>query len=279
MSSLASPQPLSEDHEIYMLMLSMLQAGPCRASAALLLREASDHGLLPRGAPSADGEAAAPYSFAELQLRHPCPSDQLRGLLRRVDRRRHQAGSGSMSLLAMHVSEARAAGKGGAEAQVPPLLQQLRRREVGLNARHARRSIERLRPGCAAGLLLGPERFGLRGFVEGHFNAAFCVAFDATGERVITSADDFMIKVWSARSCFLLRSLKGCALVRVRVRARARGRVSTWCARSRGARERRRPAPGAAAPEAATRGSRRPGGCRPFASAVHGLLRCVGPRA
>ena len=42
-------------------------------------------------------------------------------------------------------------------------------------------------------LLVGPERLGLRGVVEGHTNTAFCVAFDPTGQRVFTGADDGMV--------------------------------------------------------------------------------------
>ena len=193
-----------------MLVLSMLHGGPCRGAAALLLREASEHGLLPRGPAGADGAPAQPYSFAQLQLRHPCPVDQLRGLLRRVPRRGGASGGGS--LLAMQVSESTRslAMQGSAEGQAMSLLEHLRRRELGLpRRRQPGRSLDQLRRASASELLLGRERFGLRGFVDGHLHAAYCVAFDATGDRVITSADDFLIKVWSARTCFALRSLKG----------------------------------------------------------------------
>lgn len=85
------------------------------------------------------------------------------------------------------------------------------------------------------------RRFGLRGFVEGkrmteaqlvgsrrneirrrqatdhycadswklgHTQAAYCVVFDRAGERVFTGADDNLIKVWGARNCLLMRTLK-----------------------------------------------------------------------
>lgn len=43
----------------------------------------------------------------------------------------------------------------------------------------------------------------------GHLNAVYCVAFDRTGQRLITGSDDRNVKMWCVRSCFLLCLCRG----------------------------------------------------------------------
>lgn len=64
-------------------------------------------------------------------------------------------------------------------------------------------------PTVSAELRFGTDRFGLRGVVDGHLGAAYCVAWDVAGERAITGADDGLIKVWCTRTCLLLGTLYG----------------------------------------------------------------------
>jgi len=45
--------------------------------------------------------------------------------------------------------------------------------------------------------------------VKGHVQAAYCVTFDKTGSRIITGADDFLVKIWSTYTGDLLFTLKG----------------------------------------------------------------------
>jgi WD40 repeat protein len=45
--------------------------------------------------------------------------------------------------------------------------------------------------------------------VEGHLRDVFCVTFDQTGQRVVTGADDGLIKIWCARTCLVLGVLRG----------------------------------------------------------------------
>ena len=59
---------------------------------------------------------------------------------------------------------------------------------------------------CGAKLLVGRERFGLRGIVLGHTSSCYCAAFDPSGGRVFTGADDHLIKAWDAESCLLLHA-------------------------------------------------------------------------
>jgi len=45
--------------------------------------------------------------------------------------------------------------------------------------------------------------------MNGHRFATFCVLFDRTNSRVITGSDDYLIKIWSAQSGYLLLTLRG----------------------------------------------------------------------
>ncbi|KAJ2323294.1 hypothetical protein GGH92_010944, partial [Coemansia sp. RSA 2673] len=44
---------------------------------------------------------------------------------------------------------------------------------------------------------------------HGHKFATFCVLFDRTGRRMITGSDDYLIKVWCARTGYLINTFKG----------------------------------------------------------------------
>ena len=203
-----------DEGEIYWMMISMLHAGPCRRAAFDLLREATDHGLLPRPPPRAAGEVQPRYTFEELQSRQPCPPDHLRGLLRLVLQQQPAAAAASRSATGappkLSLLNVQAAPRARAQSQVPaPLPRLLSLRELGRGVRPCPAPKERLPPACAAQLMLGHERFGLRGLVEGHSTPAYCVAFDPVGGRVITGADDGLVKVWAVRTCLLTRTLKG----------------------------------------------------------------------
>ncbi|KAJ1912278.1 hypothetical protein IWQ60_009733 [Tieghemiomyces parasiticus] len=64
----------------------------------------------------------------------------------------------------------------------------------------------RIPPACPIALLRNYEELVC---VHGHKYASFCVMFDQTGLRLITGSDDFLIKVWCARSGYLINTLRG----------------------------------------------------------------------
>ena len=188
------------DAELYFLMANFLAAGPCRRAADALQAEIGELGLLP-----------GTDALSSMRRRHSCPPDQLRRLLRRLlelektapDRANHGGATGGgggaerSSLLTI---------VGVTERKTPRALavsQYVRQREL------CGRAPRPLRDSSAAALQVGADRFGLRGVFEGHASAAYCVIFDATGERVFTGADDGLVKAWGARSCLLLRTLRG----------------------------------------------------------------------
>ena len=45
--------------------------------------------------------------------------------------------------------------------------------------------------------------------VLGHKAATYCVLYDSSGARVVTGADDCLVKVWSARTGMLLATFRG----------------------------------------------------------------------
>jgi WD40 repeat protein len=47
------------------------------------------------------------------------------------------------------------------------------------------------------------------GTTMGHAAHVYCLAFDRTGRRVFTGADDNLIKVWSSDFCVLIKTLRG----------------------------------------------------------------------
>lgn len=53
------------------------------------------------------------------------------------------------------------------------------------------------------------SRFRLYKKVMGHLSCVYCVCFDQTGQYVFTGADDHLIKIWSARTGRLLKTLRG----------------------------------------------------------------------
>ena len=186
------------DSELYFLIATFLQTGPCHRAARELQAEVHERGLLPNS-----------ETVDRMRLRYSCPPDQLRRLLRRLldltiseapRGPRVAAGGATLggrenvapdaSLLTM---------VGIAERVVPqtlPVSQFLRQREL-------RGRAAPLTAPSAAALAVGASRFGLRGIFEGHSSAAYCVVFDAVGERVFTGADDGVVKMWGSRSCLL----------------------------------------------------------------------------
>ena len=53
------------------------------------------------------------------------------------------------------------------------------------------------------------QRINIAKSVMGHFMAVYCLIWDKTGQIVITGSDDKLIKMWEARTCRLVRTLRG----------------------------------------------------------------------
>lgn len=45
--------------------------------------------------------------------------------------------------------------------------------------------------------------------IQGHFSAAYCIIFDRTSSLIITGSDDRLIKIWSAKTGYLISTLRG----------------------------------------------------------------------
>lgn len=58
-----------------------------------------------------------------------------------------------------------------------------------------------------------PDLFQELVVMNGHRFPTFCLLFDRANNRVITGSDDYLIKIWSAQSGYLLFTLRGHAAV------------------------------------------------------------------
>ena len=129
-----------------------------------------------------------------------CPPDQLRRLLHRA--LSNDGGLGLLGPLPMD----------GVDSEPRPIVALP---SVLCQREHGAHGVARCGPARAIGartsaeLVVGSARLGLRGVLEGHTSAAFCVCFDPSGERCFTGADDHLVKVWDTRTCYALRTLRG----------------------------------------------------------------------
>jgi WD40 repeat protein len=184
--------------EILALIHNYLLSGPWHRAAAALERDVAEAGVLPL-------TPGTPASLATMR----CPPDQLRRLLARA----HAPGHGT--LLSTQAAGDSAAAHRRLLPLAPPLPAWLGAREMhggrGMRSSAPGRRVQATALGLrtTSELLAGSERLGLRGVLDGHTNAAYCVAFDANCERIFTGADDHLIKVWDCATCFLLRTLRG----------------------------------------------------------------------
>ena len=213
--------PLDLELEMLALVHDFLRSGPWARAAAALETEVAEHRLLPPA--GAGAGPLAPTTLAEMG----CPPDQLRRLLRRLRQPAppqqvsppqlqppaQPPSAGTISLLSVQAGASDVTARTAASARPSQLLPRwLCNREMhGTGGRGGRSHLRRAKlPDRASGaLLMGQERLGLRGIVEGHTSTAFCLAFDPKGERIFTGADDCLVKVWDSSSLYLLRSLRG----------------------------------------------------------------------
>ena len=143
---------------------------------------------------------------AALAVSASCPPDQLRRLLRRGIPVENDS---LLETLPHHAADELVPARPSLS-----LVTSLRQREMGGGGPKLRTtSMAPARPEVSmrgsADLLVGSARLGLRGVFEGHTSSAFCLCFDPNGERLYTGADDHLVKVWDARSGYLVRTLRG----------------------------------------------------------------------
>ena len=87
-------------------------------------------------------------------------------------------------------------------------------RQVGANALLGRRCMPRFLLRDKPPRAMATSQDSKRGLsttksIRGHILPAFCMLIDASGTRIITGADDSNVKVWSASSGMLQRTLRG----------------------------------------------------------------------
>ncbi|KAI8471016.1 MAG: hypothetical protein J3K34DRAFT_520916 [Monoraphidium minutum] len=213
MAAVDARQVLSEPDagEVTQLVLHWLAAGPCRAAAAALEREAQELGLLPkRHAVRGD---AAPQSYRELVAAQPLlPGDALQQLLSQALAAKRQCGAPGAAGLTSLLAEGPLAvipRLAAAARPPPPLALRAPHRAAPLPARLLLQQAGVAAPRQAQPAAFVAAQMRHHTTVRGHRLAVYCVAFDRTGRYVVTGADDYLVKIWDARAGLLAASCRG----------------------------------------------------------------------
>ncbi|XP_064158821.1 bromodomain and WD repeat-containing protein 3 isoform X1 [Anguilla rostrata] len=212
------------ESELYYLISRFLTTGPCRKAAEVLVSELEEYQLLPR---RLDWEGNShPRSYEDLVAanRHVAPDHllqickQMGPILDRevpssVSRVRSLLGTGRHSLLRTAKDCRKVVRKGSFFAA----LHRGRPPEVSLSCRDP----PNLVMVCRGRELTGAQRFSsvnpvsnylhmrLHRRILGHLSAVYCIAFDRTGLRIFTGADDCLVKIWSSFDGRLHSTLRG----------------------------------------------------------------------
>lgn len=213
-----------DTRELYFLITKFLAAGPCREAAEVLRRETGLHGLLPKRIDWEGGEND--QSFDELEKKYPhIGSQHLQKICSRiaplldkefppvVQNVSSLLGAGRQSLLrtAWHINRQwYSIREYAARLHQQPLLDppSFSRQHNIVKALFGReQSGPFTRKLCAGPKLY--DKFQLYRRTLGHLSAVYCVLFDRTGRYIITGADDYLVKIWSALDGRLLSTLRG----------------------------------------------------------------------
>ncbi|KAJ8400340.1 hypothetical protein AAFF_G00397230 [Aldrovandia affinis] len=212
------------ESELYYLISRFLTTGPCRKAAEVLASELEKYQLLPT---RLDWEGNAhPRSYSDLVAanRHVAP-DHLLQICKRIgltlDREVPSGVSGVRSLLGAGrhtlLRTEKDCRKVGRKGSFFAALHRGRPPEVPLSCRDP----PNLVLVCRGRELTGAQRFSsinpvsnyqhmkLHRRILGHLSAVYCIAFDRTGLRVFTGADDCLVKIWSSFDGRLHSTLRG----------------------------------------------------------------------
>lgn len=181
--------------ELYFLIAKFLSRGPLKHTAQTLLKEIETEEVLPRRLDWEGREHAQSFE----QLEHQYPEISHRRLVEVCSRALRLAADSSVPRARLSILGAAAAGARPPRAPVHNVLQRVLSRERGDLAP------ANIRPFPAA-LLRGTS---LQRRTLGHLSAVYCVVF--AGRYVLTGADDFLLKLWSAEDGTLRRTYRGAA--------------------------------------------------------------------
>eukprot|EP00879_Flechtneria_rotunda_P022434 GHRR01023684.1.p1 GENE.GHRR01023684.1~~GHRR01023684.1.p1 ORF type:complete len:388 (+),score=156.34 GHRR01023684.1:1101-2264(+) len=203
--------------EVYQLVLHWLSHGPCRSAAEALLQDVTQQGLLPRHYDVHGGNA--PQDYASLLRQHSrLPPDSLVQLLQQsLTRLQSSAVPGANGLNTLLAEGPLAALPALAAPQQPPRplwlrnptqhaalpLRQLLQQAGMCRANSCSNSASRLP------LQLAAPKYCHHATFRGHGFPVFALLFDKEGKRVVTGADDALIKVWSLETGLLLVTSRG----------------------------------------------------------------------
>jgi len=197
--------------ELYFAVAQFLAGGPCSEAAAALRREIGSHGLQLERTDWKGKQHA--LTTEQTQKRYSHVNGSFLGALTELSCRalgdKSPTGVPVDSILRPppHTAVRNAPGGAAAAAAAPaPDTGVLR---VALHKQRAGGMVGATRvPNLSRRPLWGKlhELYQLSGH---HGLPCYCIAFDPSGDRIVTGADDHLVKVWSARTGVLLATLRG----------------------------------------------------------------------
>lgn len=216
--------PGLDQRELYFLITKFLAAGPCREAAEVLRREIGLHGLLPKRLDWEGEEHDQDFDELESKYQHIGPQ-HLEKICSRVvpllDKEfppvvknvSSLLGAGRQSLLrtAWHITRQwYSIREYTVRFHQEPIMDppQFTRQHNIVKALFGRETSGPInRKQCAGPKLY--DKLQLYRRTLGHLSAVYCVLFERTGRYIITGADDYLVKIWSATDGRLLSTLRG----------------------------------------------------------------------
>ncbi|XP_069802237.1 bromodomain and WD repeat-containing protein 1 [Dendropsophus ebraccatus] len=211
------------ESELYFLIARFLSKGPCAKSAQMLIQELNEQNLLPNRVDWQGNEHTRTYEEM-VSSNMTVNSDHLlricQGLTNFVDKNASVTISRPSSLLGI-VSKPLCTEKGHRHSQWShktfATLQRGRPPEVPITAKRPPNIVNVHHGKHLTGAVSFNSAFPVTMYQQikmhkrilGHLSSVYCVAFDRTGQRIITGSDDCLVKIWSALDGRLLATLRG----------------------------------------------------------------------
>ncbi|XP_063812654.1 bromodomain and WD repeat-containing protein 1 isoform X2 [Pseudophryne corroboree] len=212
------------ESELYFLMARFLSSGPCKKSAEMLIEELNEHKKLPSRFDWEGNEHARTYQEMLTANNRMDPEHLVKLCQQLIAMPKGNVPANVTKphcLLGIDTRSTSCTKKGYKNAQWSQkafvALQRGRPPEMPL---------KRVEPPNVVNVLHGRERTGSMRFTSafpvsmyqkikmqkrilGHLSSVYCVAFDRTGQRIITGSDDCLVKIWSTFDGRLLSTLRG----------------------------------------------------------------------
>ncbi|XP_028656036.2 bromodomain and WD repeat-containing protein 3 isoform X1 [Erpetoichthys calabaricus] len=210
------------ESELYYLVARFLSTGPCRKAFEVLVGELEEYQILPKRLDWEGNEHHRTYQELVCANKHVA-ADHLLQICKQIGpllEKNHTGISGVQSLLGTgwqclldKPKDCKNGQRKGSEFAVlcngrPLVMQHFKNSPNIVEVYHARRLT-----GIQCFSFIYPvsnyQHIKMHKRILGHLSAVYCIAFDRTGQRIFTGADDCLVKIWSSFDGRLLSTLRG----------------------------------------------------------------------